>query len=75
MNENESLHWVERKVLDFQRSSSKGYACPYCTEGFQHEPRLWEHARNIHWDSLDISRGVDEGQARRQLRVRAVDKA
>lgn len=75
MNENESLHFVERKVLDFQRSSSKGYVCPYCTEGFQHEPKLWEHAQSIHWDFLGISRGGDEGHARRQLRLRAVEKA
>ncbi|KAL8944124.1 MAG: hypothetical protein Q9216_000629 [Gyalolechia sp. 2 TL-2023] len=75
MNENENLHFIERKVLDFQRSSSKGYACPYCPEGFQQEPKLWEHARTAHRDSLDIPRGVDEGPARKQLRVRAVEKA
>ncbi|KAL9004272.1 MAG: hypothetical protein Q9188_002907 [Gyalolechia gomerana] len=75
MNENENLHFVERKVLDFQRSSSKGYACPYCAEVFLHEPKLWDHARNSHRDSLDISRGMDEGHTRRQLRVRAVEKA
>ncbi|KAL8831742.1 MAG: hypothetical protein Q9170_005172 [Blastenia crenularia] len=72
---NDGVHIVERKFRDFQRSSSKKYVCPYCADGFAQEPRLWEHGKKVHWDSLIVSGRLDEGQARGQLRINAKEKA
>ncbi|KAL8722090.1 MAG: hypothetical protein Q9181_007560, partial [Wetmoreana brouardii] len=55
---NDEPHFLERKFLDFQRSSARGY-----------------HAKKLHWDYLELSRGLDEAQVRTDLRVRAVEKA
>ncbi|KAL8922049.1 MAG: hypothetical protein Q9172_003732 [Xanthocarpia lactea] len=68
-------HFMERKFLDFQRSSANGYVCPYCNEGFVQEPRLWEHAKKSHRDSLDAAQRPDDGQLRKQLRIQAEEKA
>ena len=38
------------------------------------EKKLWEHAKNAHWDFLVGSGDLEEGQAREQLRVKAVEK-
>ncbi|KAL8769254.1 MAG: hypothetical protein Q9209_004755 [Squamulea sp. 1 TL-2023] len=71
----DGAHFVERKILDFQRASAKGYVCPYCDEGFVLEPKLWDHAKKFHRDSLNPAQGLDEGHLRKQLRVQAVEKA
>ncbi|KAL8678661.1 MAG: hypothetical protein Q9186_005016 [Xanthomendoza sp. 1 TL-2023] len=71
----EAAHFVERKILESKRSAGKGYICPYCSEGFVQEPRLWEHAKEIHWNSLDSPPRLDDGQLRKQLRIQAVEKA
>ncbi|KAL9598025.1 MAG: hypothetical protein Q9219_004781 [cf. Caloplaca sp. 3 TL-2023] len=72
---NDDVHIVERKFRDFQRSTSRQYICPYCTEGFTQEPRLWEHAKKVHRHSLLGFEGFDEQQARGQLRAEAIEKA
>ncbi|KAL9024971.1 MAG: hypothetical protein Q9180_007758 [Flavoplaca navasiana] len=73
----DGARFVELKFLDFQRSSARRYICPYCEEdAFVQEPKLWEHAKNLHWDALQaVEPGSDEGQLRKQLRAQAVEKA
>ncbi|KAL9606532.1 MAG: hypothetical protein Q9179_000318 [Wetmoreana sp. 5 TL-2023] len=65
-------HFIERKIIDFQRSS---YICPYCVARYSQEPKLWEHAKKVHWESLALPQGLDEGQVRKNLRQKAVEKA
>lgn len=64
----DGAHSVERKILDFERSSARD-------EGFVQEPKLWEHAQKYHWDSLHAEQALDQGQRRKQLRAQAVEKA
>ncbi|KAL8646480.1 MAG: hypothetical protein Q9226_006835 [Calogaya cf. arnoldii] len=71
----DGARFVERKVLDFQRSNAKGYVCPYCDEAFVQEPRLWDHARKNHTDHLHLDQESEQGQLRKQLRAQAVEKA
>ncbi|KAL8919040.1 MAG: hypothetical protein Q9208_007006 [Pyrenodesmia sp. 3 TL-2023] len=69
------LHPIERKIVENQRSSSQGLVCPYCAEGFVQEPRLWEHAKTLHWESLGLSNEAHKGQVRSQVREKALQKA
>ncbi|KAL8949577.1 MAG: hypothetical protein Q9222_004325 [Ikaeria aurantiellina] len=71
----DETHFLERKMNDFKRLSAKGYICPYCTEGFIQESRLWDHAKRLHRSSLEGLRERDEGQARTQFREKAAEKA
>ncbi|KAL8789334.1 MAG: hypothetical protein Q9213_001257 [Squamulea squamosa] len=71
----DGAHFVERKILDFQRASAKGYVCPYCNEAFVQEPKLWDHAKKFHRDSLNPAQGPDEGHLRKQLRAQAAERA
>ena len=71
----DGARFVERKFLDFQRSSARRYVCPYCEDAFVQEPRLWEHAKQLHWDALQAEPGSDEEQLRKRLRSQAVEKA
>ncbi|KAL8853668.1 MAG: hypothetical protein Q9221_001479 [Calogaya cf. arnoldii] len=71
----DGARFVERKVLDFQRSNAKGYVCPYCNEAFVQEPRLWDHAKKNHADHLHPDQESEQGQLRKQLRTQAVEKA
>ncbi|KAL8894031.1 MAG: hypothetical protein Q9192_004692, partial [Flavoplaca navasiana] len=73
--DDDGARFVERKFLDFQRSSARRYVCPYCEDAFVQDSRLWEHAKKLHWDALQAEPGSDEEQLRKRLRTQAVEKA
>ncbi|KAL8957475.1 MAG: hypothetical protein Q9193_005263 [Seirophora villosa] len=79
-----AFHPIERKLVESQRSSSQKFICPYCPEGFLHEPRLWEHVKNLHAESLNTQEQPDfwdpsdqagYGKVRSQIREKALEKA
>ncbi|KAL8965797.1 MAG: hypothetical protein Q9197_006323 [Variospora fuerteventurae] len=72
---NVGLHPIERKFVENQRSSSQKFACPYCSEAFVLESRLWEHATTLHKESLQLLDETGKGQVRNLVREKAVEKA
>lgn len=68
-------HFLARKIQDFQRLKSQGYVCPFCEDGFQQEPKLWEHAKGMHEEALSISESRDESEARKKFEKSAAEKA
>ena len=75
MSNESKHHFLARKIQDFQRSTARGYVCPVCTELFQQEPKLWQHAKSSHPDSLGYSEPAGEAEARKQFRQEAIDRA
>jgi len=75
MSNESKPHYLARKFQDFQRSTARGYICPVCTEAFQQEPRLWQHAKSLHPDSLGYPDVGGEAEARKQFKQQAVDRA
>ncbi len=72
---NEKSHFLARKIQDFQRSTSRGYVCLFCSESFLQEPKLWEHAKRSHAESFEYDDASGEADARKQFRHEAMDKA
>ena len=66
MSSGEKAHPLARRILEHQRRSAKGYACPLCTEVYHEEQTLWDHALKIHQNL--------HGE-RRHFRQQALDKA
>lgn len=61
-------HFLARKFQDFQRSAaSQGYLCSFCDDGFQQEPKLWEHAKSLHRHELNINDSGDEQEVRKKF--------
>ncbi|KAL8823252.1 MAG: hypothetical protein Q9191_006030 [Dirinaria sp. TL-2023a] len=67
--------FVARKFQDAQRLAAKGFSCPLCSETFQAEPKLWEHAKSQHKQTLGYAGSVGEAEARKRFRSEAVPKA
>lgn len=67
--------FVARKFQDAQRLAAKGFSCPLCSDTFQAEPKLWEHAKNQHRQMLGFADPVGEAEARKRFRHEAVGKA
>ena len=67
---------LARDFLESKRRSAKGYACPFCTEVYHQEPKIWEHALQNHRASLgDLKTEEKTESARKQFRQLALDKA
>ena len=75
MSNDTKHHFLARKIQDFQRSTARGYVCPACTELFQQEPKLWQHAKSSHPGSLGYTDPAGEAEARKQFRQEAIDRA
>ena len=69
-------HFIARRFQDAQRLAAKGgYSCPFCIETFLAEPKLWEHAKLKHSDSLGLTDQTDETGMREGFRKAAKEKA
>ncbi|MCJ1463934.1 hypothetical protein MMC07_002543 [Pseudocyphellaria aurata] len=68
-------HFLARKIQDFQRLKAQGYVCPLCEDGFQQEPRLWEHAKKVHGEALTVAESGDESEARKKFEKSASERA
>lgn len=68
-------HFLARKIQDFQRLKALGYVCPFCEDGFQQEPKLWEHAKGMHQEALSIAELADESETRKKFEKSASEKA
>lgn len=68
----EEAHPLEQRVINHLKAAARNkYSCPYCSDGFAQERRLWEHAKKLHSDDLDLSNAIDEGQLRKDLELKA----
>ncbi|KAI4248970.1 MAG: hypothetical protein LQ352_005788, partial [Teloschistes flavicans] len=71
----EEAHPLEQRVINHLKAAARNkYSCPYCSDGFAQERRLWEHAKKLHSDDLDLSNAIDEGQLRKDLELKAASK-
>ena len=67
---------VKHDYLELRRKTARGYACPFCRETYQAEPKLWSHGTQNHrsllgdWQSTEAADVV-----RKQYRQQAIDKA
>lgn len=68
-------HFLARKIQDFQRLKAQGYVCPLCEDGFQQEPKLWEHAKGVHGEALTVAESGDESEARKKFEKTASERA
>ena len=75
MSNESKHHFLVRKIQDSQRSIARGYVCPVCTELFQQEPKLWQHAKSSHPEALGYTELAGEAEARKQFRQEALDRA
>jgi hypothetical protein len=50
------LQCLGQKMHTSQRSTAR-YLCPVCREPFQQEPKLWQHAMNVHPEYLEFLLG------------------
>ena len=75
MSSTDKPHFLARKFQDLQRSTARGYICPVCSEAFQAEPKLWQHAKSLHPNSLGYTEEAQEADARKQFRQEAIDRA
>ncbi|KAI4196256.1 MAG: hypothetical protein LQ350_006671 [Teloschistes chrysophthalmus] len=71
----EEVHPVELQYINHLKAAAKRYSCPYCPFGCVQEKRLWEHAKKLHGDILDLSSALDPGQVRKDLELKASTKA
>jgi hypothetical protein len=67
--------FVARKFQDAQKLAAKGYFCPLCSDTFQVDQKLWEHAKTQHGQQLGLADVADEEKARKQFRREATAKA
>ena len=78
MSNSSKPHPLARQFQDFQRQSAKGYVCPFCTDSdnrFTQELKLWQHAKAQHQDLVGHLDPSDEADARKRLRINAMDRA
>ena len=67
--------FVARKFQDAQKLAAKGYSCPICSDNFQADLKLWDHAKKQHPDELDLTKVGDEEHVRKRFRREAIEKA
>lgn len=67
--------FVARKFQDDQKLAAKGFSCPLCSDTFDTDLRLWEHAKIQHWQELGLEEAADEEVARRRCIREAIEKA
>jgi hypothetical protein len=66
---------LARDFLESKRKSAKGYACPFCTDIYTQEPRIWRHGLQNHRMSLgNLETQEKTEEARRQFRQQALEK-
>lgn len=75
MSMSEKPHFLARKIQNFQRASARGYVCPLCSQFYQHEAKIWEHAVSKHLEVLGISASNEQNEIRKKFRTEAMDKA
>lgn len=51
--------------------SLRGYNCPVCSEHFKAGPRLWEHAKKAHGDTLGLTEDANEAGVKKEFLGRA----
>ncbi|KAL8639381.1 MAG: hypothetical protein Q9228_003585 [Teloschistes exilis] len=71
----EEVHPVQLQYINHLKAAAQRYSCLYCPLSFVQEKRLWEHAKKLHGDILDLSPAIDQEQVRKDLELKASAKA
>lgn len=71
----EKPHFLARRFQNLQRRTARGFICPICSQYYEQEPKIWEHAVRAHLEVLGISSPTEQNEIRKKFRNEAMERA